>query len=128
MLSINRIIMSGNLTKEPEMKDFKDNKTKASFTLAVNKTYKMANGEYKKDTSYFRVITWNAMAKNCGKYLKKGSPVLVEGSLENLSYEDDKGVKKYITQINCDHISFLSNLSNGKNNNDLPASNSELLL
>ncbi len=125
MLNINRIIMAGNLTKDPELKNFGDKKLKATLTLAVNKTYKMKNGDYKKDTSYFRAIAWNTLAQNCIKYLKKGSPILIEGALENLAYEDDKGTKKYITQINCDQVTFLSNSTK---RNQSSSSDSELLI
>lgn len=125
MLNINRIIMAGNLTKDPELKKFGDKKLKATLTLAVNKTYKTQNGDYKKDTSFFRAVVWNSIAQNCIKYLKKGSPVLIEGALENLAYEDEKGTKKYLTQINCDQVSFLSNRTNKDQSS---ASNSELLI
>ena len=125
MLNINRIIMAGNLTKDPELKKFGDKKLKATLTLAVNKTYKTQNGDYKKDTSFFRAVVWNNIAQNCIKYLKKGSPVLIEGALEILAYEDEKGTKKYLTQINCDQVSFLSNRANKDQSS---ASNSELLI
>lgn len=115
MLSINRIVLAGNLVRDPEIRHFNNNVSITMFTLAVDKSVKTKSGEYKKQVAFFKVVTWNNVARQCIKYLKKGKEVFVEGELSNRSYDDQNGKKQYMTQVVAKQVSFFTH---PKNSND----------
>ena len=109
MRGFNRAIIAGNLTRDPEVRYTVNKKAYARFGVAVNSTWKNANGELQENTEYMNIVVWGPMAENCGKYLKKGRPVLVEGSLRTTSYDAKDGSgKRYSTEINASNVVFLS--------------------
>lgn len=117
MRGYNKVIIAGNLTRDPEMRYTVDKRAWANLYIAVNYTYKGKNGEYQEGADFFPVTVWGVSAENCGKYLRKGSPILVEGRLRNRSYEAKDGSgKKYITEIMATEVLFLSGGSRGDNN------------
>lgn len=95
----NQVRLIGNLGMTPETKNFDGGKTMAKFSLATNETYKNANGERVQETQWHNVIAWGKTAELAAQLLKKGSEVAIEGKLLNRSYEDQKGVKHYVTEI-----------------------------
>ena len=97
------IILIGRLTKDPELRDTQAGKAVCSFTLAVDRPY---SGD-KKEADFINVIVWNKVGENCAKYLSKGRKVAVQGRLQIRSYEDDKGYKKYITEVVANSVEFL---------------------
>ncbi len=108
MRGFNRAIIAGNLTKDPEMRYTVNKRAIARFTVAVNYRYKDANGEFKDSTDYINVVAWGSWAEICGKYLKKGSPVLVEGRIQTGSYDAKDGSgKRYTTEINMSSMVML---------------------
>lgn len=108
MRGFNRAIIAGNLTKDPELRYTVNKKAYARFTLAVNNRYKDANGEWQDGADYIGVIAWGALAETVGKYLKKGSPVLVEGRIQTGSYDAKDGSgKRYTTDINISNMIML---------------------
>ena len=107
MVSINKVFLAGNLTRDPEFKKTNNGKSMATFSIAVNKIYKDQNGKQQKNTGFYRIIVWNSKADICSKYLTKGSPVLVEGRLEKHTYKDQNGDNKNFLQIVGDQVSFL---------------------
>lgn len=108
MVSVNRVILAGNLTKDPQAYQTESGRSLAHFPVAVNKRWRGADGERKTDTTFLKVVVWNATADNCVKYLKKGKAVMVEGRLENRSYKDKDGNDRRITQVVGDQVTFLS--------------------
>ncbi len=108
MSNINRIILSGNLVKDPEVREFENDRTLTTFTIAVNRKYKTQTGDFKEDANFFKIVTWNRIAKICARYLTKGRSVLVDGMLVNRSYEDKEGKTRKLTEIVGRHVSFLS--------------------
>ncbi|MDD3001610.1 MAG: single-stranded DNA-binding protein [Candidatus Riflebacteria bacterium] len=126
MLSINRIVMAGNLVRDPEIRHFGNNVAIAMFTLAVDKSIKTKSGEYKKQVGFFKVVTWNQVAHQCMKFLKKGKQVFVEGELSNRSYDDQNGKKQYMTQIVAKQVSFFTN-PKGSNDSEDTEENFNLL-
>ncbi len=108
MVSMNRVIIAGNLAKDPEMKEVSNGHSMAIFPVAVSRHWKNNKGDAEKQTSFFRVVVWNSTAINCARYLRKGRPVLVEGRLETRSFTGDSGEKKYLTQVVGDSVTFLS--------------------
>ena len=101
MRGFNRAIIAGNLTRDPEVRYTVNKKAYARFTVAVNNRYKDANGELQESTDYINVVAWGNNAEVTGKYLKKGSPVLIEGRIQTGSYDAKDGSgKRYTTEIN----------------------------
>lgn len=114
MKGLNRTIIAGNLARDPEVRYTVNKRAWARFSVAVNYRYKDNNGEYKDGVDYIPIVVWGAQGENCGKYLKKGSPVLIEGRITTRSYEANDGSgKRYSTEINADNVIFLSS---GQNN------------
>ncbi len=108
MRGFNRAIIAGNLTKDPEVRYTVNKKAFARFTLAVNNRFKNANGEIQDSTDYISVVAWNATAEICGKYLRKGSPVLIEGRIRTGSYDAKDGSgKRYTTEVWVDNMIML---------------------
>ena len=107
MNGLNRAIIAGNLARDPDVRYTVNKKAYTRFTVAVNYRYKDANGEYKDSADYIPVIVWGAQAESCGKYLKKGSPVLVEGRIQTGSYDAKDGTKRYTTDLLADKVIFL---------------------
>lgn len=107
MLNVNRVILAGNLTKDPERRDTKGGAAMTRFRLAVSKKWRSRDGELKTETGFFPVVVWNQTAENCHKYLTKGSPVLVEGRLRAETFVGSDGLKRFYTEVIGDAVSFL---------------------
>ena len=108
MRGFNRVIIAGNLTQDPEVRYTVNKKSYARFRVAVNSTWKNANGELQEATEYINVVAWGPQAETVGKYLKKGSPVLVEGSIRTNTFDAKDGSgKKYMTEINMSNMIML---------------------
>ncbi len=116
MRGFNRAIIAGNLARDPDVRYTVNKKAYARFAVAVNYRYKDSNGEYKDSVDYINVVVWGAVAENCGKYLKKGSAVLLEGRIQTSSYEARDGSgKRYMTEINAENVQFLGGGQQGNN-------------
>lgn len=105
--NLNKVFLLGNLTRDPELRHTAQGTSVANFSIAVNRTYKGNDGDFKKETSYFNIIVWGKTGENCAKFLTKGRPVLVEGRLQNRSYETQEGQKRTVTEIVADNVQFL---------------------
>lgn len=103
---MNKVILIGNLTREPELSETASGIALCRFSIAVNRGYTNADGE--RDTDFFNITVWRTQAENCGRYLKKGSKVAIVGSLQNRSYEDKDGNKRTVTDIVANEVEFLS--------------------
>lgn len=108
---MNKIILVGNLTRDPEMSSTQSGVTLTRFSIAVNRTFVAANGE--RATDFFDIITWRQLAENCGKYLFKGSKVGVVGSMQRRQYEDKQGISRVSYEVVADEVEFLSPRSAG---------------
>ena len=113
---MNKIILIGNLTRDPELRYIPSGSAVATFTVAVNRVYKDQAGEKKEQTSFIRVVVWGRRAEVCGEYLSKGSPVFVEGRLQSRDWETQEGQKRNTVEVVADNIQFLrgSGASGGK--------------
>ena len=111
MISLNRVIVAGNLVRDPEMKVTTSNRKFTNMAVAINDFWKDKDGKTAKKTTYINIIAWGSMAENCAKYLKKGRTIMVEGRIETDKYQDKQGKTQYITKINCSNIVFLENNS-----------------
>ena len=107
MASFNRVLLMGNLTRDPELRYIPSGTAVTTFTIAVNRVYKTPSGEKKEEVSFIRVIVWGKMGENCAEYLKKGSPAFVEGRLQSRSWDGPDGQKRSITEVNALNVQFL---------------------
>ena len=103
---MNYVSMIGRLTKTPDIKQTNTGKNVCTFTLAVNRRYKDAQGNATAD--FFSVQAWEKLAELCGRYLDKGSKVFVSGELRNRSYDAKDGSKRTVTEIIANEVEFLS--------------------
>lgn len=103
---MNKVILTGNLTKNPELTETQSGIAVCKFSIAVGRDYANADGE--RETDFFNITVWRGRAENCGKYLKKGSKVAVVGSLQNRTYEDKEGIKRTVTDVIANEVEFLT--------------------
>ena len=103
----NRVQLIGNLGMNPQVKILESGSKLVRFTLATNDTYTNASGEKVTETEWHQVVAWNKTADLIGTYLEKGREVALEGKLVTRSCEDEKGEKKYSTEVVCNEILFL---------------------
>jgi len=105
--SYNRVILVGNLTRDPEIRYTQSGKGVTKFTLAVN------NPRNKEETTYVDIVAWDRLGETCNTYLKKGSSTLVEGRLVIRSYDDKDGNKRKATEVVIDNMQMLSSRGAG---------------
>jgi len=109
---MNRVVLIGRLTKDPELRTSKSGKNKATFTLAVNRRTTNEDGEHQAD--FISCVAWNSTADTIAKYFKKGKEVAIEGRIQTGSYDAFDGTKRYTTDVVVDNLTFIGN----KNTND----------
>jgi len=102
---MNKVILMGNLTKDPQLTTSANGISFTRFDLAVRRNRQNENGEYESD--FFTIVTFGKTAENCNKYLKKGSKALISGSVQNRSYEAQDGSKRYVTEIIANEVEFI---------------------
>ncbi len=103
---MNKCILIGNLTRDPELTTTASGVSLCRFSIAVNRAYANQNGE--READFFNIVTWRGLAENCSKYLSKGRKVAVVGNIQNRSYEDKDGNKRYSTDIVAEDVEFLT--------------------
>lgn len=106
MASFNKVLLMGNLTRDPELRYTSSGAAVASFGLAVNRKYKSGD-EWKDEVCYVDITVWAKQAENCAEYLHKGSPVFLEGRLNFQSWETDTGQKRNKLEVVANNIQFL---------------------
>lgn len=128
---LNRVVLVGRLTRDPELKFLGDGTAVANFTLAVNRPFK--NGEGKQDADFINCVVWRKPAENVANFLKKGSLAGVDGRVQTRSYDNNEGKHVFVTEVVAESVQFLeprnsqgggnnTNNNNGKYDND-PFSN-----
>ena len=103
---MNKVILVGNLTRDPELTETTSGIPVCRFAIAVSRDY--ANSEGNRETDFFNITVWRGRAENCGKYLKKGNKVAIVGSLQTRSYEDKDGIKRNVTDVVASEVEFLT--------------------
>lgn len=114
---MNKVILIGRLTKDPELRKTPTDVSVCQFTIAVNRAFQQQNGERQAD--FINCIAWRAQAENLARYIKKGGQVAVEGSIQTRSYDDPNGVRRFVTEVVCSQITFLESKKNDSGYNDL---------
>ncbi|MCQ2386921.1 MAG: single-stranded DNA-binding protein [Clostridia bacterium] len=103
---MNKVILIGNLTRDPEVTETQNGIAVCRFSIAVQRDY--VNSEGNREADFFNITVWRGRAETCGKYLKKGNKVGIVGSLQIRSYEDKDGVKRTATDIIASEVEFLT--------------------
>jgi single-strand DNA-binding protein len=116
MAGVNKVILVGNLGKDPEIRHLEGGVAVANFTLATSEYYKDKSGNRIEQTEWHSVVVWRGLADVAEKYLKKGMTVYVEGKIRSRSWDDKEGVKHYKTEIVGDALTILSKKENNQSN------------
>ena len=123
--SLNRVMLIGNLTRDPELRYIPSGQAVTTFTIAVNRTYMANTGEKKEEVSFIRVVVWAKRAEVCHEYLRKGSPVFVEGRLQSRSWDGPDGTKRSTIEVVAQNVQFLGRGGRGGESAPEPPSASE---
>lgn len=118
--SFNKVLLMGNLTRDPELRYIPSGQPVTSFTVAVNRSFTGQTGEKKEEVSFIRIVVWGKLAEICNEYLKKGRPVFVEGRLQSRSWEAQDGSKRSTIEVVAQNVQFLGT-SGAKNRGDQEA-------
>ncbi len=106
-MSVNKAILVGNLGKDPELRYTPSGTAVATFSLATTERYKDRDGNRQEKTEWHNIVAWRQLAEICGKFLHKGKQVYIEGKIQNRSYDDRDGNRRYITEIVADQMQML---------------------
>ena len=115
--NINRVVLTGNLTRDPELRTTPSGTSVCSLRIACNTRRKDASGQWVDKPNYFDVTVWGAQGENCAQYLSKGRPVAVDGRLEWREWEDKEGNKRQAVDIIADSVQFLGSRDGDGNGN-----------
>jgi single-strand DNA-binding protein len=107
MAGVNKVILIGNLGKDPEVKHLESGRAVANFSLATSETYKNKQGERVTNTEWHNIVLWSPLAELAEKYLKKGSQVFIEGKITTRNYDDKDSITRYITEVVGREMTFL---------------------
>lgn len=118
---LNRVVLIGRLTKDPELRYTPNGVAVTSFTLAVDRNY--TNQQGKREADFINIVTWRGLAENVANYLKKGRLTAVEGRMQTRSFENNEGRRVYVTEVIADNVRFLESSKqqdqgNNRNQND----------
>jgi single-strand DNA-binding protein len=111
--SLNKVIIIGNLGRDPEMRYTSSGKPVTTFSVATSRTWVTSDGDRREATEWFNVVAWNNLAEICNQFLRKGSRVFVEGHLQSRSWEDDKGCRHYRSELVANEMLILDQRSYG---------------
>ena len=115
---MNKSILIGNLTRDPEFSTTNSGVNYCKFTLAVPRKYSNEAGE--RETDFINIVVWRTQAENCHKYLKKGNKAGVVGSIQTRSYEAQDGTKRYVTEVVAESIEFLNTRNQNNTGEPIP--------
>ena len=113
--NINRVVMTGNLTRDPELRNIPSGTSVCSLRIACNTRRKDESGNWVDKPNYFDVTVWGAQGENCAQYLSKGRPVAIDGRLEWREWQDKDGNKRQSVDIIADSVQFLGSRDGGEN-------------
>ncbi len=120
MVSVNKVILIGNLGKEPDLRYTPSGQPVATFPMATSEKWKDKDGQLQQKTDWHNVVAWGRQAEICKEYLKKGSPVYIEGRIQSRSYEDKDGNRRYITEIVATRMQMLGRKAEEPSAEQLP--------
>jgi single-strand DNA-binding protein len=107
MASYNKVLLMGNLTKDPELRYTPQGTAVVNLRMAVNRKYRTKDQELKEEVCFITAVVWNKQAETCNQYLHKGSSVFVEGRLQSRSWEDNTGAKRSVIEVRAERVQFM---------------------
>ena len=113
-MSLNKVMLIGNLGKDPEVRFTGGGRAVARFPLATSEVWNDAEGQRQERTEWHNIVVWGKQAETCGQYLAKGRQVFIEGSVRSRQYDDKEGNKRYITEIIAQRVQFLGGGGGGR--------------
>lgn len=116
MAGVNKVILVGNLGKDPEVRHLENGAAVANFSIATTESYKDKNGNRQDQTEWHNIVLWRGLAQIAEKYLRKGSQIYVEGKLRTRNWQDKDGNTRYTTEIVGDNMTMLGGRNNSTNN------------
>jgi single-strand DNA-binding protein len=119
--SLNQVTLMGNLTRDPELRQTPSGQSVTSFSLALNRSYKDASGEWQEATDYIDIVAWGPLAERVSQYLSKGRRCLVQGRLQSRSWEQE-GQKRSKVEVLANDVTFLDSRGGGDSEGDSGAS------
>jgi single-strand DNA-binding protein len=126
MASLNKVLLMGNLTRDPELRYTPQGTAVVNLRMAVNRRYKNKNQELKDEVCFITAVVWNKMAETCNQYLHKGSPVYVEGRLQSRSWDDQAtGKTRSVIEVRAERVQFLGQAPKGAAENNVEEPSSE---
>jgi single-strand DNA-binding protein len=105
--TLNKVMLIGNLTRDPELKKTTGGQSVCTFSIATNRTYTDASGQKKDQVEYHNIVTWAKLAEICGQYLVKGKKIYVDGRLQTREWDGQDGQKKYRTEVVAENMIML---------------------
>ena len=111
--NINRVVLTGNLTRDPELRNTQSGTSVCSLRLACNTRRRNAGGDWEDKPNFFDITVWGAQGENCAQYLSKGRPIAVDGRLEWREWQDKEGNKRQAIDIIADSVQFLGSREGG---------------
>lgn len=124
-MAVNKVMLIGNLGRDPEIRYTTSGQAVANFTLATTEKYTNKAGERQEDTEWHRIVAWGRLAEICGEYLSKGRMVYIEGSIKTRSWEDKEGNTKYTTEIVARNMQMLGGQGGQGTRSDSPSSSNQ---
>lgn len=121
MASLNRVILIGNLTRDPELRFTPNGTPVASFGIAVNRRWTNKQGERQEGVDFFNIVVWGKLAELCGDYINKGSPVAIDGRLQNRTWQTEDGAKRSVIEIVAENVQFLGKKTDREEQGDAPS-------
>ncbi len=119
--SVNKVILIGNLGKDPEVRHLENGATVANFPIATSESYTDRNtGQRVENTDWHDIVVWRGLAEIVEKYVKKGTKIYVEGKLKKRSWQDKEGITRYTTEVVADELTILSRPETKSNSNEAP--------
>jgi single-strand DNA-binding protein len=113
-MDLNKAMLIGNITRDPELRSTASGQSVANFGLATNRVWKdPGSGERRESVEFHNIVAWGKLAEICGQYLRKGSKVYVEGRIQTRSWQDQSGVKKYMTEVVMENMIMLDRKPQG---------------
>lgn len=125
MSGVNKVILIGNLGKDPEVKYLESGVAVANITLATTENYKNKEGEKVSQTVWHDIVLWRGLAEIAEKYLKKGSSIYIEGKIRNRKWEDKEGITRYKNEILADNMKMLGSRPSTEKSNENESQNQE---
>jgi len=120
-MDLNKAMIIGNVTRDPEVKTTPSGQNVANFSIATNLVWTDQSGTKQEKAEFHNIVAWRKLADICGQYLKKGSKVYLEGRLQTRSWDDQNGVKKYRTEIIADNMIMLNKVDSSSQSASQPA-------